>query len=476
VIQACYGRKIDWLPCSGDGRLGSFLIKGPLIWGWFCRQRIAWVRPGTARLVQRCAFLSTIVIFCILYPPWLAGNQGLRHTAAGEAFPGIGCKSGGAALCVDKTSGYGFVSWGNHSVRFVDEAAGAGPFFSPYDERTRSPYDARTRFRVPQLSSPSWPQGRFLFSSDFWRVLNFRLAPEKKLAFCDRVLPETYFHVSFTGALPGDGLVGSFPPLFLGIAESQDARPGSKAGDTRGDGPPSWIEILLQALTHPLMSFLLLLIGFSAAFVELQTPGIGLPGFVAVLSFALFFWSNFLGGTAQALDIILFVLGIICVILEVAVIPGFTVFGIGGVVLIFIAVVLAQQAFIWPQDSETWAKALQSLGVVAGAFLVAVATIATVGGLLLEALGKGHLVLNPPEPSAPESENRLRSGVSAITVGQMGVTTTPLRLGGQARFGDQIIDVESIGPPVRANMPVRVVEIIGNRIRVEPVSEEPEEV
>ena len=77
--------------------------------------------------------------------------------------------------------------------------------------------------------------------------------------------------------------------------------------------------------------------------VELQAPGSAVGGFVAAVCFLLFFWSHYLGGTAGWLEVTLFVAGVACLLLEVFVIPGFGIFGLGGGAMVLASIILASQ-------------------------------------------------------------------------------------------------------------------------------------
>src|SRR5262249_19725741 len=104
---------------------------------------------------------------------------------------------------------------------------------------------------------------------------------------------------------------------------------------------PNWALELVEALSSPALAVLLLFIVIVGIYVELHSPGTGIGGFVAALVFLLFFWSNFLNGTAGWLEVLLFLGGIFCLLLEVLVIPGFGIFGLGGGVMILASLVLA---------------------------------------------------------------------------------------------------------------------------------------
>ena len=54
-------------------------------------------------------------------------------------------------------------------------------------------------------------------------------------------------------------------------------------------------------------------------------------------------------------------------------------------------------------------------------------------------------------------------------IGKQGRTTTPLMPAGKARFGDELIDVISQGEVIDRETSVRVLEVLGNRVIVEPV-------
>ena len=107
---------------------------------------------------------------------------------------------------------------------------------------------------------------------------------------------------------------------------------GQRGRPIRIDGP-GWVDALVTILTDPYVSWLLLFVGAFMLVVELKLPGIGLPGIVSALAFLLFFWSHYLSGTADQLEIILFLIGLVCLALEIFVFPGFGIFGMSGVLL-----------------------------------------------------------------------------------------------------------------------------------------------
>ncbi len=93
---------------------------------------------------------------------------------------------------------------------------------------------------------------------------------------------------------------------------------------------PNWAFDLVDALASPQLAGILLFVGGFALIAELSSPGIGIGGFLSAVCFLLYFWSNFLHGTAEVLEIMLFLTGIACIAIEIFVLPGFGIFGLGG--------------------------------------------------------------------------------------------------------------------------------------------------
>ena len=74
---------------------------------------------------------------------------------------------------------------------------------------------------------------------------------------------------------------------------------------------PTGVDTAVTILNWPLVTGLLFVVGLVASLIEFSAPGIGFGGLTAVLCFAIFFWSRFLGGTAGWLEVVLFVVAIV---------------------------------------------------------------------------------------------------------------------------------------------------------------------
>jgi membrane-bound serine protease (ClpP class) len=230
---------------------------------------------------------------------------------------------------------------------------------------------------------------------------------------------------------------------------------------------PGWADRLVDFLRAPEIAVLLLIIGGLGLYVELHAPGIGIGGFIATVGFALFFWSRYLEGTAGWLQVTLFLTGLACLLLEIFVLPGFVIFGLGGGILILLSLVMASQTWFVPRNEYQVAQLQRSfltLGAAAGGMMVAVLVLRR---WLPHTPVFRHVFLLPPAEEEADRISRREMLVDLDNLlGATGVTATPLAPGGKARFGSHLVDVLSGGDFVPPGTPVIVVEVHGNRVLV----------
>ncbi|MEW4567037.1 serine protease [Tautonia sp. JC769] len=237
---------------------------------------------------------------------------------------------------------------------------------------------------------------------------------------------------------------------------------------------PSWVDSLVGVLNTPFMSGLLLFVGFFMLVVEMKLPGIGLPAITACLAFLLFFWSRYLGGTADGLEIILFMVGLLCLALELFVFPGFGVFGMSGVFLILFSVVMASHSFIIPTEDFQYRQLSRTLILL----MVSIAAV-VVGAVLLgrffpslPLFDKLILKSDPFSFSGTDVEKDVFEPESpfAFLLGETGRTTTVLRPSGRARFGEIIAEVTAERNFIEQDSLIQVVDVQGSRIIVKQLS------
>ena len=84
----------------------------------------------------------------------------------------------------------------------------------------------------------------------------------------------------------------------------------------------------------PVIQSLLIIIIIGGIYFEMQTPGLGFPSAAAIIAAILYFAPLYMDGLAENWEILLFILGVILIMLEIFVIPGFGIAGISGIILV----------------------------------------------------------------------------------------------------------------------------------------------
>ncbi len=233
---------------------------------------------------------------------------------------------------------------------------------------------------------------------------------------------------------------------------------------------PTWATVLIDALNSPGVAWFLLFLGGAALYAELQSPGIGLGGIVAAMCFLLYFWSAYLGGTAGWLEVILFLFGVMCLLLEVFVFPGVAIFGLTGGLLVVVSLVLASQTFVLPHNEYQMAHLRTTLSVVVGAGAAALVAALLMNRLLPHTPMFNRMLLAPPTGEELSHISR-REALAEFDhlVGTQGTAATPLLPAGKALIGDQLIDVIAAGEFIEKGQTVVVTEAKGNRVLVRGV-------
>lgn len=233
---------------------------------------------------------------------------------------------------------------------------------------------------------------------------------------------------------------------------------------------PDWVDSLVEILASPQVAGMLLFVAGFALIGELSSPGLGVAGFISAVCFVIYFWSQTLNQTAGLLEILLFLTGVACIAVEIFVIPGIGVFGFGGGLLIVISLVLATQTFVIPKNNYQFQQLSYSFTTV----LAAMAGMGVGVFILRKYIDTApiikHVLLNPPTGDELEERQQREAIVDfSHLLGCQGTTTTPVAPSGKAQFGKEVVDVISDGEFLSPGASIRVVDVQGNRVLIEPV-------
>ena len=99
----------------------------------------------------------------------------------------------------------------------------------------------------------------------------------------------------------------------------------------------TWLDKLIQFLLHPLLQSIFMMMIVGGIFVEIRTPGIGLPLLTAVVGALLYFAPAYMVNLLSNWELLLFIAGLILLVMEIFVIPGFGVCGILGIIAVVLA-------------------------------------------------------------------------------------------------------------------------------------------
>lgn len=103
----------------------------------------------------------------------------------------------------------------------------------------------------------------------------------------------------------------------------------------------TWVDNMIQFLLNPILQSIFMMMIIGGIFVEIRTPGVGLPLLTAVIGAVLYFAPAYMGHLAEHWEILLFIVGLALIAVEIFVIPGFGVCGISGIIVIVASLSLA---------------------------------------------------------------------------------------------------------------------------------------
>ncbi len=222
----------------------------------------------------------------------------------------------------------------------------------------------------------------------------------------------------------------------------------------------NWAEDVVRFLNNPIISSILIMIGFFGLMAEVKTPGWGLPGTAGLIALTLFFGSSYILQLASLVEILMFIGGVILLLTEIFVIPGFGIAGISGIVLIFLSIFLSligSEPFI---TSETISMAIIQL---AFAIIAALALIFLLAKYLPKSSIFNKLVLSDSEKS---EEGFVSVSEEPELLGKTGVAITILRPVGIAEIEGKRVEVVSDGEFIQPGTEIKVIKVEGMRVLV----------
>ncbi len=214
------------------------------------------------------------------------------------------------------------------------------------------------------------------------------------------------------------------------------------------------------------LSMLLFLVGIVCLSAELSTPGLGVAGLMSAVCFLLFFWIHLFQGTVEWLEILLIAAGVVCLALEMFVLPGFGLFGITGIVLLAVGLLLAGQTFVFPTNEYQWQRTATGIGQL-GLIVLTLMVAAIVFRKQLANLPMVRwFALQPPKEdkeliALEQADEEMRS-----LMGWHGLTVSRCNPSGKATIGNRIYGVASQDVWIDEDTDIEVVGLQGHTLIV----------
>ena len=225
---------------------------------------------------------------------------------------------------------------------------------------------------------------------------------------------------------------------------------------------PSWLHNLLGFLMNPVFQSILILIIIGGIYFELQTPGVGFSLIAAIVAALLYFSPLYIEGLAQNWEILLFVIGIILVLIEVFVIPGFGIVGIVGILFLITGLVLSllDNVVFDFKDVNASDSARAIMTVLTGVIL-------GLGGMIWLSSRIGKQGMFRRIALHADLENAFSSPVLTSLIGKTGVANTDLRPSGKVSIEGEMYDgIAEIGF-IDKGTKVRVIRFENAQVYVE---------
>ncbi len=237
----------------------------------------------------------------------------------------------------------------------------------------------------------------------------------------------------------------------------------------------SWSESLVRFLTSLPVRAVLIVLFLLGFFIEATSPGTAIAGTIAAVALGALIAPPFMVGMAGWWEIVAITLGIIFILCEIFVLPGFGVFGVLGMLMLFgglVGTFVPNNGALFPDSPQARSDLLYGVATVALAVITSLAGIWFISKHFATLPIFSRLVLQDT-PSDDESQGdpllaAMREPEHTVRVGEVGIATTPLRPGGTAEFQDELVEATADTGYIDAGTRVRVVRVDAFGVIVEP--------
>lgn len=201
----------------------------------------------------------------------------------------------------------------------------------------------------------------------------------------------------------------------------------------------STLDKIIGFLIHPIVSSILIMLIIGGIYYELQSPGLGFPIIAAITAGVLYFAPLYLEGLASHWEIVMAIAGVILIIVELFVIPGFGFIGIAGAVLFFTGLVLSLVGNVgFGFEGINSDAIIKAIATVLVSSLISVGLSIFLGAKLLNSRMFSYAILNTTQEKEQGYISTDSKGFGLE--GKTGLAATMLRPGGKVEIEGEIYD------------------------------------
>ncbi len=230
-----------------------------------------------------------------------------------------------------------------------------------------------------------------------------------------------------------------------------------------------WQESILRFLANPVLTGLFMMMMLGGLYFELQSPGVGFPGAVAMVGALMFFAPHFILGLASVWELMFILAGVALIMIEIFVLPGFGVPGILGALLLIFGLfssLVGNVGFSFPEldqmSSPIW--------TMATTLIIGILLIISMARYLPQNRAFSKLIL--------ATSTDQQSGYSSFKeredlTGKEGIALTALRPSGTVLIDDRRFDVVTEGDFIEKGAKIKVVSSSTSTITVRKLEKSP---
>jgi membrane-bound serine protease (ClpP class) len=225
------------------------------------------------------------------------------------------------------------------------------------------------------------------------------------------------------------------------------------------------LEKVIGFLVNPILQGLLIMIIIGGIYFELQTPGVGFPLIAAGVAAVIYFAPAYLEGLAQNWEIAIFIAGIILLIIEIFVIPGFGVAGIAGIIAMITGLSLSiADEFVFDFEFGGFNRLIQAFATVIFSSLLSFVLLLLFARKAFDIPFLSRFVLS----SSQETSNGYSSVDSHLKelIGKEGVAQTVLRPAGKIIVDNEQYDARSEIGFIEKGEKVKVISCSSTQLNV----------